>query len=109
MAAGQKIYVTGPIMANSQEEIETNFIIACRVAGELVYKGHYPYLPHVMCNGLIRFCEGTYQALDDFWLKQCEALFFIAPSPMADRELARAKDLGLKIYNCLDEVEEVTR
>lgn len=46
-------------------------------------------------------------AFDEQWLRCCDALFYIAPSPGTDIELALAKELGMYIFYSLDEVEPV--
>ena len=101
-----KIYVAGPISAPTKEEMDNNVIIASRVTAELIYKGHYPYTPHLLCHLNIEKSWEYWMDFDDQWLRQCDALFYIAPSRGTDIELANAKELGMRIFYSLDEVPE---
>ena len=89
----------------------TNAKIAQVVAYELIQKGHVPYVPHMNVYATYRdkLIWDDFMRLDDVWLQQCEALFYIAPSRGADIELARAKEMGLQIFTSLDEVPDLRR
>lgn len=38
------------------------------------------------------------------WLERCDALFYLGASPGADREKARAEELGLQVFMEIAEV-----
>lgn len=101
-----KIYVAGPISADTKEGILANVEVAKRVTVELIKKGHYPYTPHLLC---LLGHEQTWEfwmKFDEQFLRCCDAFFHIAPSRGTDLELALAKELGMKIFYSLEEVEE---
>lgn len=104
-----RIYVAGPILADTVEEMIVNSEIAQRVAYELICKGHIPFLPHtsVYLSYRDKLTWAEWMAYDDVWLQQCEALFYIGPSKGADIELARAKELGLQVFTNLDDVPDL--
>jgi len=107
MVVAQRIYVAGPISADTKEEMDANVIIACHITGELIYKGHYPYTPHLLHQLKLKKPHEFWMEFDDQWLRQCDALFYIAPSPGANIELARARELGMRVYFDLEEVPDV--
>ena len=110
----ETIYCAGPYSADTEEGRLANTQKAMGVALELINKGHYPYIPH-----LSHFLDGCareqgidlpwefWMIFDDFWLTKCDSLYFIGSSRGADIEMARAKELGLKIYYSLDEVPDL--
>ena len=108
------IYVAGPYTAERRADRRNNTERAMDAGLALVAKGHYPVVPHLthyldercfdLTGGYLVY--GFYIALDDRLLAACDALFYLAPSPGADRELARAKRRGLPIYRTLDEVPD---
>ena len=102
-----KIYVAGPTSAATRKGILANVEVAKKVTVELMKKGHYPYTPHLLC--LLEHDQPWefWMAFDEQWLRCCDALFYIAPSPGTDIELALAKELGMYIFYSLDEVEPV--
>ena len=99
-----RVYVAGPISADTHTKIALNVFQACWIAKGIILKGHFPFIPHLLWFlGLERSWE-WWMEFDDIWLRQCEALFYIGPSRGADIELARAKERGLKIFYSLDEL-----
>lgn len=99
-----RIYVAGPISAPTHEEVMHNVRIAEEITVKLIEKGHYPYTPHLLCHLNYEASWDFWMLMDDQWLQQCEALFYIAPSKGADIELARARGFGLRVFMSLDEV-----
>lgn len=119
------IFVSGPYSAPTEEGMVANTERAMAVALELVGRGHWPFIPHAHTHYWHRYVrrvtgaripEGTalpddhifpanfFYDWDNFILDRCDALYYDAPSPGADAELARAESLGLAIFRSMDEV-----
>ena len=100
-----KIYVASSYSAPTEAERLANTYRAID-AGLAVYrKGHIPFIPHLCHWADARATEQgqpltweDWMAIGDAWLKQCDAILYLAPSKGADIELARAKELGLRIF-----------
>ena len=88
------IYIAGPLSAPTEEQRLANVYRAID-AGLAVYrKGHIPFIPHL----------SHWVAIDDAWLRECDALLYLGSSRGADIELQRAIDLGLDIYFTLEAI-----
>lgn len=99
-----RIYIAGPISADTHDKMAWNVFKAIYIAKDIIKKGHFPFIPHLFWFlGLDRSWQWWID-FDDVWLRQCDALFYMGPSPGADIELARAKERGLKIIYSLDEL-----
>jgi hypothetical protein len=111
------IYVSGPYSAPSEPEatrrnkVEENIRLANDAAVEIAKKGHVPFVPHSMMDeweddgrlGRDRAMELCHQ-----WVKKCDALYFIAPSPGAETERALAKQHKIPIYRSLDDIPDAS-
>ena len=110
-----RIYVSGPLSADTDEGMFENCQRAVDVGIQLMQKGHYALIPHLSLWTNVRAEVKHGVTFDwDWWMKLdldllecCEALYYIGSSRGADIELQRAKELGLKIFYSLDEVPEV--
>jgi hypothetical protein len=107
-------YVSGPYSADTLDGKLQNTQTAIDVGIELIRKGHTVIIPHLSHYTDMRAQEKDIDIPWSEWMRQdlailekCDALYYIAPSRGADIELARAKELGLKIYYSLDEAEAV--
>jgi hypothetical protein len=106
-----KIYVAGPYSAPSEDERLRNVRRAIAIAMNLRIRGHEPFIPHLThyvdlharAVG-IEFDYESYMAWDRAFQGVCEGFYYMGPSPGADRELARAKELGQRIFMTMDEV-----
>ncbi|MHA1280806.1 MAG: hypothetical protein ACTSQ8_26965 [Candidatus Helarchaeota archaeon] len=119
MSKSLRIYVAGPYSPKSDnkhtciQEVAHNVDRAVRIGLILISKGHYPFIPHlthyIHTNPFCKTDLGSWYYEYDltFLYHWAEALYYIAPSKGADRELEIAKKLGLKIFYSLDEVPEV--
>lgn len=105
------IYIAGPLSAPTEEQRLANVYRAID-AGLAVYrKGHIPFIPH-LSHWADRRAEELglpmewedWMAIDDAWLRECDALLYLGSSPGADIELQRAMDLGLDIYFTLEAI-----
>jgi hypothetical protein len=109
---GLRIYVAGPYTAETPEAVLDNVHMAIDAGLILIDRGHTPFLPHLthwVEKRAIRTRGGGlpyefWLDYDAIWLAQCDALLYLSPSPGADRELAVAEALGLRVFWGLDEV-----
>jgi hypothetical protein len=105
-----KIYVAGPYSAPTAREVQANVNEAIRIGCALMRKGHSVYIPHLMHyvwlhpDGDFSYEHWTEQ--DMIWLDDCDALFFIAPSPGANKERERKKKTEGIIYTKLEEAPD---
>ena len=95
-----RVYVSGPY---SGGDVESNVAEAIEM-GQLVYNnGHIPFIPHLfhfwdqhlphrnVYEDWMRLCMS--------FLETCDVLLRLpGESPGADREVERAKELGMKVY-----------
>jgi hypothetical protein len=103
---GERIYVAGPISADTEEEMELNYKRGQELGIRLQNLGHLVFVPHnyvVKIPGLVgRVSDKIYEELLqlDFSVIRhwATAMFFMAPSPGANRELELAQELGLKVF-----------
>jgi len=98
-----RVYIAGPY---SKPDPLENMGIALRMAEHVWVRGDIPYVPHL--TGFWQFAHphpyGSWLALDMKWLQVCDGfLRFPGESPGADKEEARAKELGLCIWHGLEE------
>lgn len=98
-----RIYLAGPISSDPERHHEN----AVNVANEIIDLGHNPYVPNLvlaMERKKPRDYE-TWMALDEDWLRQCDALYRIpGESPGADREMKVAQKLGLIIFRDITDI-----
>lgn len=109
-----RIYVSGPISADTHAEVLNHYRLASKIAEEIKDKGHLVFLPHTTifdypnCSRLdpVVYEKLLYYDLSivRYW---ANALFFIAPSPGANRELALAEELKHVIFRHLGEVPRI--
>jgi hypothetical protein len=110
-----KIYIAGPLSADTKEIVFANCQRAVDAGIELMRKGHFPFVPHLSLwtntrakvKHDVEFTWEQWMKLDDAFLQCCDALLYLGSSRGADQELARAKELGLQIFYSVDEVPEV--
>lgn len=109
-----RVYVAGPYSAPSREAVLANVDRAARAATEVMRRGHDAFCPHTMSDPIEQI-DGRrgigyedYMRVDfgiiDAW---ASALLYLAPSPGADRELERAKALGLPVFRSVDEIPDL--
>ena len=108
-----KIYIAGPYSADTKEErlANTHYTMDAWIA--LVKKGHTPFCPHLYhymdehakLRG-IEFSYSVWMEQDEAWLRECDALLFLGPSPGANKELAIAIEDGMGVYYNINDVPE---
>lgn len=108
-----RVFVCGPYSAAISANRMGNVHRALAAGAALVAKGHDPFIPHlshyvdqVARTSGIEITYEQWMAYCFAWLAQCDCLLFLAPSPGADRELTRAMELGLTIYDSVEDVPE---
>lgn len=107
-----KIYVAGPYTADSDEKILDNVHTAIDIGIQLIKMGHVPFIPHLthwVEKRAVRTAQGSipyekWLAYDNVWLEYCDAIYVIARSPGADKELLRAVEQGMWVYTRMDQV-----
>jgi hypothetical protein len=112
-SSGLRIFVAGPYGDHQPKEIiESNVEKAREVGKQLALMGHFPFIPHTMLHGWEtddRFTIQHFKSIDFNWLEFCDALYFIAPSPGANIELAIASKKGLQIFRDMHEVPDASK
>lgn len=102
------IYVAGPFSADTPEERAENTRIASEVGIQLAKKGHLVHVPHQATAFMDGVMEYEYfMSLDlsiiALW---ADALFYVGPSPGADRERALAETLEMEVYERIEDVPD---
>jgi len=104
-----KIYIAGPY---SKGDVVQNVRNAIQAGETIAYLGHTPFIPH-----LTHFWQMIFPHEYEFWLKQdnvwlreCDALLRLdGESSGSDKEVALARELGLKIYRSLFQIPKVNK
>lgn len=93
-----KVYVAGPITKGNQFINLRNAVLAGAI---LIEHGYLPYIPHLTCIVELVAGEREYEdwmKMDDAWLQCCNIVLRLdGESPGADREVVRAKELGIPV------------
>ena len=107
----KRIYVAGPYTASDARKTRRNVDEAVRIGCALIRKGWAPFVPHlshfIWMHPDGDFPYETWTKMDMEWLKACHALYYVAPSPGAGRELMAALKLGHPVYRSLEEVPDL--
>lgn len=110
MTEPMRIYVAGPFSAETRAAEWLNIMRANEVASALAKKGHLVHVPHTATAFLHREAGIGYEwfmALDlSIIRKWATDLYFIGPSPGANRELALARELNLRVWHDTDGVPD---
>ena len=103
-----RIYVAGPYSSDDWDTRIGNVMTACIIGREIAKLGHLPFVPHKMTEGWERHLDyETIMRLSLAWLDCCEGLYYIGPSPGADRELHVARERGMVIFRSLAAIERI--
>jgi hypothetical protein len=93
-----RVYVAGPYSKGGGAH---NVRLALEAGETLLRRGYAPYVPHLNHLWHLVFPHGyeTWLWLDMEYLETCDALLRLpGESPGADREVERAKSLGIPVY-----------
>ena len=99
-----RIYVAGPY---TKGDTVRNVRDALHAAEILLGMGHVPYVPHLTAFWHFVFPHAVdfWYAYDLHWLEVCDALYRLpGESVGADNEIARAHELGLPVYERIQDV-----
>jgi nucleoside 2-deoxyribosyltransferase len=98
----RRVYLAAPF--SSDPAGNTARVVA--VALDLRDAGFHPFVPHVACDWAT--ARGGYEAAMRecmAWLDVCDALVRLpGHSPGADREVARARELGIPVFYAVADV-----
>jgi hypothetical protein len=114
------IYIAGPYTGDGTRKAkDQNTANAVAVQKKLTRMGHYPHCPHVMTDHLDNWAAaGDPEAEHRYFLdmdlsyirRMMDAVLRLPGASVgADEEVQLAKDLGLPVYESLDEVPELPR
>ena len=108
-----KIYIAGPYTAPTAMLRRNNVNTVIDIALQLWKRGHIPFIPHLThfideraTKVGIPMTYEEYIAWDTEWLKECDALLYLASSRGADIELDNARRLGLAVYFSVEEIPD---
>jgi hypothetical protein len=108
------IYVAGKLSAPTPEERLANVERACRVARQILDRGHYCIIPHLTehfdrleWDRPLSYSE--YMAWDNVILCRCDALYYDSSSPGADQERTAAHCMGMPVYLSVDDLPDVKK
>ncbi|MEM4336876.1 MAG: DUF4406 domain-containing protein [Candidatus Woesearchaeota archaeon] len=108
-----KIYISGPYTAGTKEERDENIRRAREVGRKILELGHHPYVPHThtaMWEEISQSSYEDYMLLHLSFLEHwADALFFLGESPGANREKARAEEIGIPIFTSIEELERFSK
>jgi hypothetical protein len=111
--AVERIYIAGPYTAKNGINEAGHVYKAAEAAVEVMRRGHLAHCPHTATHQVDCIARGRGEPIGyERWMdldlsiieKWATSLLYLAPSPGADRELAHAKELGLKIYTHVEHV-----
>jgi len=111
-----RIYVAGPYTGRSALQINANVHDADVAGREILAMGHAPFVPHTMTRGWeddARFqhdpedlSTSDFLRMDFEWLRLCDGLLFLGPSPGALAERALAEAIGIPVYESIEEIPD---
>ncbi len=114
-----KVFIAGPYtpsdsdLHDASRVAHRNTIKAIKAGIKLIERGHIPFIPH-----LTHFIHletekplpaEFYYRYDMVWLQHCDALLYLGNSEGANKELQKAKELGLEIFYSIEKVPEARR
>ncbi len=103
----QKIYIAGPY---TKGDVADNVRVAVFQGNYAALLGHYPFIPHLshFWHFLQPHGYEFWIGQDMAWLELCDAILTIpGESSGADKEVERAKELGLIIYKSVFDIPKV--
>lgn len=110
----ERIYVAGPYSDVSPDAIKANVTRAAKYANAIMWLGHDAHCPHTATHQVDEL--GNHRLGYERWMrldmgileKWATGIFVIATSPGVNREVERAKQLGLKVYYSLSALPDLT-
>ena len=110
----ERVYIAGPYSAPTGLEKACNVRAAAELATAVMLKGHDAHCPHTATHLPEQLAAGRISY--ERWMRLDFGLIFHwatailvrAMSPGTKREIELAQKLGLKIYNSIDEIPDIT-
>ena len=107
-----KVYVAGPYTTSDPEKRSENMRKAREIGTKIMQLGHHPYVPHTHTGTWEDSAEIDYEAFMQLHFtileKWADAFFFIGSSPGADREKAKAEQMGMPVFTTIEQFKEFT-
>ena len=107
----KKIYIAGPYTDHDLQKTQQYVNDAIAIGCKLLKKGYAPFIPH-LCHYIRLHPDGdfdyeTWMKYDSVWLRQCEAFYYLGPSPGADEEYEEAIKMRIPIYTDIKDVPDI--
>jgi len=111
-----RIYIAGPLSSKEKEDRNpskvvvdyiANLNIMCQIASEIRRLGYFPYVPGMdLMLGLVNgdWEEEDYRGIGMSFLEVCDAVYVIAGSWGVQKEIDRAKELGIPVFYNMNEM-----
>lgn len=99
-----RIYLAAPY---ERPDPITNLRPVLTAAEILIRAGHIPFVPHLTMLWDLVYPHGTdfWYEYDLSWLEVCDAVLRLpGESEGADMEVARARELGLPVYDSMEQI-----
>jgi hypothetical protein len=108
---GKRIYIAGPLSAETPELIDVNVNVAMTAFHALAQEGHYPLCPHVSIfldrMSISHMSYEDWLSYDFKWLEVSDAVYrMYGVSPGADREVQFAIERGIPVFYDMNQVIE---
>lgn len=105
-----RIFISGPYSASHPREVQRNVSKAIYHAIFLMKKGHSVFVPHlshyIHIHPACPFEYEEYLRNDMAWLEVSEAVLRLPGASVgADKEVERAKELGIPVYHSIEEIK----
>lgn len=100
-----RIYISGPLSTGNRQE---NVKKACDCALELIKLGYSPYCPHLTdyLDPDDSLGHATWMECDLLWVEVSDAVLRLpGESKGADMEVAKAHEMGIPVYNSIEELQ----
>lgn len=113
-----RIYIAGALSSKEDNsrtpsKVVTDYIqnvsAMCQWASLVRRKGHYPYVPGIdFLIGVVNgdWEEEDYRGIGMSFLEVCDAVLVISMSWGVQKEIDRAKELGIPIYYRLEDIPD---
>ena len=111
-----RVYIAGALSSREDRSRDPSAVVVdylanvskmCKVASEVRKLGHYPYVPALdILLGIINgdWQEEDYRRVGMAFLAVCDAVLVISQSYGVWKEVERAKELGIPIYENIADI-----
>ncbi len=101
------IFVAGPYRSPDSIDRAANVNAVRKVVKQLMLKGHFVLDGHWLLHtffGDDRIDNDEIMRQTLSWLERCDAIYVLDRSAGVEREIEKAQELGLQVFNSLDEI-----